>query len=143
MESVQEALGESHKRKALLGGCLLSELATIVVSYAVTDHQLFEESLLRRNFLRRPGSRNQLLAELEMAGHVLTKYYLAELLQIDMSRWHFDPDPRERMRHVMLLGDGGSCCCRLRCFYNMGLCNCTRPMIADQIIAQTSLIMYF
>lgn len=80
MELVQAAQVELTKRKSLLADQLLSELADIVVSYAVTEYQLFEEALLRRHFVTSPYvDFRGLLSSLQQAKHYLTEMYLDEL----------------------------------------------------------------
>lgn len=143
MEFVQAAQAELTKRKALLADQLLSELAGIVVSYAVTAYQLFEEAFLRRHFISLRTMNDLLddradtvLSNLQESKHILAETYLSDLGKVDMFLGDNVP-LRRRVREALLIGYEAHCY-RVLCYYRernteISDCNCQRRLTSDHI----------
>lgn len=140
MDYVYEARDEFNKRKALLGNRLVPELASIVVSFAVTEYQLFEESLLRRHFVADTRCRMWLFERLNETPHVLTQQYIRELNNADMRPYNVR-DTKQKITSAMSVIGAGNQCCRLRCYYYTKACTCCRTLLSENI--QNGLVMPF
>lgn len=138
MEYIQEAFEEFNKRTALLGDHLVLELRAIVVSFAVTEYQLFEEALLRQCM---PVSIHRnidgLVAKISDAKHAFTERYIKSLWETDMSRYYVFPTDKisMRLRNATSIACADEISChRLLCFYNSNLCTCSRPLLAGNLL---------
>lgn len=148
MDCVQEAFDEFNKRKALLGGCvMISELTSIIVAYSVSEYELFEEALFRRNFMMGPGACPISHQTIKEFPHFCTRRYVRELAAVDMRKYHPNlptRTPEQRLTHAMRICGVTTICCRLQCFYrldNLRECTCLRPLMPHNI--QAGLVMPF
>lgn len=133
MNCVQEAFNEFKKRKRLLAdGHLLPELNAIVVSYAVTEYQLFEEALMRRHNTQTQATAAVLLAKLQDAKHIFTERYLHTLIQSNMNFVaHEEVQPEIKLRNALCISTLEKCH-RLQCYYYRH-CLCERPLLPADI----------
>lgn len=140
MELVQTAQAEVTKRKALLADQLLLELAGIVVTYSVTEYQLFEEALLRGHFITSLYANvSVLLSSLEHAKHYLTETYLSE-----MTNHHDVFVPSNTSLDYRLsesLRIGHERCHRTCCYYDSKQrhCICQRSLNPDHILGRIAM----
>lgn len=132
---IQQALNEFNKRQSLLDNHLLTELAAIVVSFAVSKDQLFEEALLGRHIPLQGCNIENLLSQLTDAKHALTEAYINKLWDTDMSSDHIPMGAvlSIKLKSAMTVGWFNDLCHRLSCFYRSGGCTCLRPVLAHNL----------
>lgn len=148
MNILHEALSDFTYRRELLEGLLLPEVSGIIVTYAVTEDQLFEEALLRRHYfpfmsLNATTVVYRLLVAIEAANHALARTYMTDLNLVDMRPAGVEPvTALDRLTHALKMDGSHGNCYRLRCYYDRGICKCQRPFIPPHI-AQGLVMAYF
>jgi hypothetical protein len=140
MDCVFEAQNEFRRRAELLRDILVSDLACLVTEYAVTEYQLFEESLHRRYHVKAEDARRGEYPTLTSTQHPLCKRYTDYLQQQCFSSKYSKP---EQLRHALVTVRSSVRCNRSPCYYGVDhICNCGRPLL-DADIRNGLVIPYF
>lgn len=143
MQALTEANREFEKRTQLLLSFVnvsIKGLTDLVVSYAVSRYELFQEAMLRRHWVdsflvmkNSPCScRRGLLDELlELAStSILVAEFLSEVNYIEQ------PTPLRKLQHSLELMRCSGVCHRIACFYSDNRqCKCQRTILARDVIS--------
>jgi hypothetical protein len=139
MKCVLEAQSEFKRRAELLVDVLVSDVARLVTEYAVTEYQLFEESLLRHYHIKAEDKGAEPLPYRRLVDikHPFMLRYCQYLEQNKFS------DQYAALRHALITVRGADCCNRAACYYEYsGICTCNRP-IFDRDIRTGLVSTYF
>jgi hypothetical protein len=140
MDCVYESRREFKRRANLLLDVLVSDVARIVTEYAVTEYQLFEESLLRHyhavSDIRHYHAISDIRGEPNNArlfecNHPFMKQYL-QYLGDGIFGWR---RPIDRLNQALRIVLASEYCNRAKCYHESALerCGCGRPLISRHI----------
>lgn len=134
---VQEAARESARYARYLQPFLnLLDVAKMVVSYCVSDYDLFQEALVRHHY--DDCDMENILNDLENVDHPLTRRFLLELESVVKVKPHL-LSKKCALRRILHVKEHQFFCYRLRCYVfgnfsmNGWSCMCKRTLQAFHI----------